>query len=115
MLLSCLNLPLTVSAFLFYLTGRLLWIYDNKSSRFGQKYVGKVANPQDILIFTKASRKGRSEVLAWILAYLLKFKPEYILEGLVGNGLIQAHLEGDPDSSQGSLLEQLKPDPEIKA
>ncbi|RVW93085.1 Double-strand break repair protein MRE11 [Vitis vinifera] len=29
--------------------------------RFGQKYVGKVANPQDILIFTKASRKGRSE------------------------------------------------------
>ncbi|CAK9160191.1 unnamed protein product [Ilex paraguariensis] len=30
--------------------------------RFGQKYVGKVANPQDILIFSKASRKGRSEV-----------------------------------------------------
>ncbi|XP_048441816.1 double-strand break repair protein MRE11-like isoform X2 [Pyrus x bretschneideri] len=29
--------------------------------RFGQKYVGKVANPQDILIFTKASTKGRSE------------------------------------------------------
>uniref|UniRef100_A0A7N2M8M2 Double-strand break repair protein n=1 Tax=Quercus lobata TaxID=97700 RepID=A0A7N2M8M2_QUELO len=29
--------------------------------RFGQKYVGKVANPQDILIFSKASRKGRSE------------------------------------------------------
>uniref|UniRef100_A0A5B7B710 Double-strand break repair protein n=1 Tax=Davidia involucrata TaxID=16924 RepID=A0A5B7B710_DAVIN len=27
--------------------------------RFGQKYVGKVANPQDILIFSKAS-KGRS-------------------------------------------------------
>ncbi|XP_031739070.1 double-strand break repair protein MRE11 isoform X2 [Cucumis sativus] len=30
--------------------------------RFGQKYVGKVANPQDILIFSKASRKGRNEV-----------------------------------------------------
>ncbi|XP_056173275.1 double-strand break repair protein MRE11 isoform X2 [Syzygium oleosum] len=29
--------------------------------KFGQKYVGKVANPQDILIFSKASRKGRSE------------------------------------------------------
>ncbi|KAK4803719.1 hypothetical protein SAY86_003536 [Trapa natans] len=29
--------------------------------RFGQKYVGKVANPQDILIFSKASRKTRSE------------------------------------------------------
>lgn len=30
--------------------------------RFGQKYVGKVANPQDILIFSKAARvKGRSE------------------------------------------------------
>ncbi|PON55870.1 DNA double-strand break repair protein Mre, partial [Parasponia andersonii] len=29
--------------------------------RFGQKYVGKVANPQDILIFSKASRKGRTE------------------------------------------------------
>lgn len=29
--------------------------------KFGQKYVGKVANPQDILIFTKASKKGRSE------------------------------------------------------
>ncbi|KAL3733767.1 hypothetical protein ACJRO7_023174 [Eucalyptus globulus] len=29
--------------------------------RFGQKYVGKVANPQDILIFSKASRMGRSE------------------------------------------------------
>ncbi|XP_059441573.1 double-strand break repair protein MRE11 isoform X3 [Corylus avellana] len=28
--------------------------------RFGQKYVGKVANPQDILIFSKASRKGQS-------------------------------------------------------
>nr|AWD26912.1 double-strand break repair protein MRE11 [Prunus yedoensis] len=28
--------------------------------RFGQKYVGKVANPQDILIFSKASTKGRS-------------------------------------------------------
>ncbi|GAB2284579.1 meiotic recombination [Dionaea muscipula] len=29
--------------------------------RFGQKYVGKVANPQDILIFSKVSRKGRTE------------------------------------------------------
>ncbi|KAJ8764651.1 hypothetical protein K2173_006945 [Erythroxylum novogranatense] len=29
--------------------------------RFGQKYVGKVANPQDILIFSKAPRKGRNE------------------------------------------------------
>ncbi|KAM2403251.1 hypothetical protein EV1_030411 [Malus domestica] len=29
--------------------------------RYGQKYVGKVANPQDILIFSKASTKGRSE------------------------------------------------------
>ncbi|XP_057777830.1 double-strand break repair protein MRE11 isoform X2 [Salvia miltiorrhiza] len=29
--------------------------------RFGQKYVGKVANPQDILIFSKASKKGRSD------------------------------------------------------
>lgn len=29
--------------------------------RFGQKYVGKVANPQDILIFSKASRRGRGE------------------------------------------------------
>ncbi|PKA59958.1 Double-strand break repair protein MRE11 [Apostasia shenzhenica] len=28
--------------------------------RFGQKYVGKVANPQDILIFTKAARKRQS-------------------------------------------------------
>ncbi|GAB2256532.1 hypothetical protein Droror1_Dr00022591 [Drosera rotundifolia] len=28
--------------------------------RFGQKYVGKVANPQDILIFSKVSRKGRT-------------------------------------------------------
>ncbi|TXG67154.1 hypothetical protein EZV62_008429 [Acer yangbiense] len=29
--------------------------------RFGQKYVGKVANPQDILIFSKASKKGSSD------------------------------------------------------
>ncbi|XP_013606183.1 PREDICTED: double-strand break repair protein MRE11 isoform X1 [Brassica oleracea var. oleracea] len=29
--------------------------------RFGQKYVGKVANPQDILIFSKASKKGQRE------------------------------------------------------
>ncbi|KAL5802729.1 hypothetical protein ACOSQ4_031034 [Xanthoceras sorbifolium] len=29
--------------------------------RFGQKYVGKVANPQDILIFSKTSRKDGSE------------------------------------------------------
>lgn len=28
--------------------------------RFGQKYVGKVANPQDILIFSKAARKRQS-------------------------------------------------------
>ncbi|KAK1401720.1 hypothetical protein POM88_001325 [Heracleum sosnowskyi] len=28
--------------------------------RFGQKYVGKVANPQDILIFSKASNKGHN-------------------------------------------------------
>ncbi|KAM7250975.1 hypothetical protein ACFE04_022858 [Oxalis oulophora] len=30
--------------------------------RFGQKYVGKVANPQDILIFSKASKKGNNQV-----------------------------------------------------
>nr|GLL46319.1 double-strand break repair protein MRE11 isoform X1 [Ipomoea trifida] len=30
--------------------------------RFGQKYVGKVANPQDILIFSKSSNRGRSAV-----------------------------------------------------
>ncbi|KAI5664802.1 hypothetical protein M9H77_24125 [Catharanthus roseus] len=29
--------------------------------RFGQKYVGKVANPQDILIFSKAANKNRKE------------------------------------------------------
>uniref|UniRef100_A0A2P2KTL0 Double-strand break repair protein n=3 Tax=Rhizophora mucronata TaxID=61149 RepID=A0A2P2KTL0_RHIMU len=29
--------------------------------RFGQKYVGKVANPQDILIFSKTSKRGRNE------------------------------------------------------
>ncbi|MED6136860.1 meiotic recombination [Stylosanthes scabra] len=29
--------------------------------RFGQKYVGKVANPQDILIFSKATRKAKGE------------------------------------------------------
>ncbi|XP_027068744.2 double-strand break repair protein MRE11-like isoform X1 [Coffea arabica] len=29
--------------------------------RFGQKYVGKVANPQDILIFSKISRKDQKE------------------------------------------------------
>nr|GEW64949.1 double-strand break repair protein MRE11 [Tanacetum cinerariifolium] len=29
--------------------------------RFGQKYVGKVANPQDILIFSKASKKAQGE------------------------------------------------------
>ncbi|KAJ9182822.1 hypothetical protein P3X46_006772 [Hevea brasiliensis] len=29
--------------------------------RFGQKYVGKVANPQDILIFSKASRKCQGQ------------------------------------------------------
>ncbi|KAF3453595.1 hypothetical protein FNV43_RR04035 [Rhamnella rubrinervis] len=29
--------------------------------RFGQKYVGKVANPQDILIFSKASKRGRTD------------------------------------------------------
>nr|XP_043628372.1 double-strand break repair protein MRE11 [Erigeron canadensis] len=29
--------------------------------RFGQKYVGKVANPQDILIFAKASKKAQGE------------------------------------------------------
>lgn len=29
--------------------------------RFGQKYVGKVANPQDILIFSKPSRKSRAD------------------------------------------------------
>ncbi|KAG9452767.1 hypothetical protein H6P81_005671 [Aristolochia fimbriata] len=28
--------------------------------RFGQKYVGKVANPQDILIFTKAAKKRQA-------------------------------------------------------
>ncbi|EXB89636.1 Double-strand break repair protein MRE11 [Morus notabilis] len=30
------------------------------AQRFGQKYVGKVANPQDILIFSKASKKGQT-------------------------------------------------------
>ncbi|CAM8999231.1 unnamed protein product [Rhodiola kirilowii] len=29
--------------------------------KFGQKYVGKVANPQDILIFSKAPRKANNE------------------------------------------------------
>ncbi|XVE50398.1 hypothetical protein DITRI_Ditri01bG0159500 [Diplodiscus trichospermus] len=29
--------------------------------RFGQKYVGKVANPQDILIFSKASKRSKKE------------------------------------------------------
>lgn len=29
--------------------------------KFGQKYVGKVANPQDILIFSKASKKSQNE------------------------------------------------------
>lgn len=29
--------------------------------RFGQKYVGKVANPQDILIFSKASKRAQGE------------------------------------------------------
>ncbi|XWS27950.1 hypothetical protein CRYUN_Cryun25bG0024300 [Craigia yunnanensis] len=29
--------------------------------RFGQKYVGKVANPQDILIFSKASKRSQKE------------------------------------------------------
>ncbi|KAJ9551402.1 hypothetical protein OSB04_015447 [Centaurea solstitialis] len=29
--------------------------------KFGQKYVGKVANPQDILIFSKASKKAQGE------------------------------------------------------
>jgi len=28
--------------------------------RFGQKYVGKVANPQDILIFTKSAKKRQT-------------------------------------------------------
>ncbi|PPS07460.1 hypothetical protein GOBAR_AA13202 [Gossypium barbadense] len=31
--------------------------------RLGQKYVGKVANPQDILIFSKASRRSQKEAL----------------------------------------------------
>ncbi|CAH9099414.1 unnamed protein product [Cuscuta europaea] len=30
--------------------------------RFGQKYVGKVANPQDILIFSKSTKRGHNEV-----------------------------------------------------
>ncbi|CAA0837870.1 Double-strand break repair protein MRE11 [Striga hermonthica] len=29
--------------------------------RFGQKYVGKVANPQDILIFSKAAKRGKTD------------------------------------------------------
>ncbi|KAF7836778.1 double-strand break repair protein MRE11 [Senna tora] len=29
--------------------------------RFGQKYVGKVANPQDILIFSKAAKRAKGE------------------------------------------------------
>ncbi|RAL44580.1 hypothetical protein DM860_003339 [Cuscuta australis] len=29
--------------------------------RFGQKYVGKVANPQDVLIFSKSTKKGHRE------------------------------------------------------
>lgn len=29
--------------------------------RFGQKYVGKVANPQDILIFSKSAKKAKNE------------------------------------------------------
>lgn len=29
--------------------------------RFGQKYVGKVANPQDILIFSKATKRAKVE------------------------------------------------------
>ncbi|VVB15914.1 unnamed protein product [Arabis nemorensis] len=36
--------------------GRLLWIYDDNPQRFGHISAGK-----DILIFSKASKKGRSE------------------------------------------------------
>ncbi|KAF4347740.1 hypothetical protein G4B88_015381, partial [Cannabis sativa] len=37
--------------------------------RFGQKYVGKVANPQDILIFSKASKRVKLVVSSFIDLY----------------------------------------------
>ncbi|GAB4849557.1 meiotic recombination [Ancistrocladus abbreviatus] len=61
--------------------------------RFAQKYVGKVANPQDILIFSKASRKGRSEAK---IDDTEKLRPEELnqqnIEALVAESNLQMEI-----------------------
>ncbi|XP_057540204.1 double-strand break repair protein MRE11 isoform X2 [Amaranthus tricolor] len=62
--------------------------------RFGQKYVGKVANPQDILIFSKASRvKNRTEGK---LDDSEKFRPEELnqqnIEALVAESNLKMEI-----------------------
>lgn len=62
--------------------------------RFGQKYVGKVANPQDILIFSKASRvKNQSEGK---IDNAEKFRPEELnqqnIEALVAESNLKMEI-----------------------
>lgn len=61
--------------------------------RFGQKYVGKVANPQDILIFSKASKKGHNVVK---IDESEKLRPEELnqqnIEALVAENNLQMEI-----------------------
>ncbi|KAG0451175.1 hypothetical protein HPP92_026561 [Vanilla planifolia] len=62
--------------------------------RFGQKYVGKVANPQDILIFSKAAKK--SQTLEDKLADSEKLRPEELnqqnIEALVAESNLKMEI-----------------------
>jgi double-strand break repair protein MRE11 len=53
--------------------------------RFGQKFVGKVANPHDILLFTKAAKKRAStDGILLTLVFLLFFEEPFELSlGLI--------------------------------
>jgi double-strand break repair protein MRE11 len=53
--------------------------------RFGQKFVGKVANPHDILLFTKAAKKRAStDGILLTLVFLLFFEePSELSLGLI--------------------------------
>jgi hypothetical protein len=53
--------------------------------RFGQKFVGKVANPHDILLFTKAAKKRAStDGILLTLVFLLSFEEPFELSlGLI--------------------------------
>ncbi|KAJ3675665.1 hypothetical protein LUZ60_004707 [Juncus effusus] len=62
--------------------------------RFGQKYVGKVANPQDILIFSKAAKKRQT--LQGTIDESEKLRPEELnqqnIEALVAESNLQMEI-----------------------